>query len=78
MDFITPLTEPVSALLTSVCMSFALLLIEFANISLGHVPLFSRTFHSLHITILEATEKGMGASLACYLVSILNGTSVFG
>jgi hypothetical protein len=28
--------------------------------------------------ILEATAKGMGASLAGYLVSILNGASVFG
>jgi hypothetical protein len=28
--------------------------------------------------ILEATEKGMGAGLAGYLVSILNGASIFG
>jgi MFS family permease len=28
--------------------------------------------------ILEATAKGMGASLAGYLVSILNGASIFG
>jgi hypothetical protein len=54
------------------------LLIRFANVSLGHVPVLSRTFIPFTFIILEATKKGMGASLAGYLVSILNSANVFG
>ena len=78
MDFITLLTEPAFALLTSVCVSCAPLLIKFANISPEHVPLFLGLFIPFTSSFSKPLKKGMGASLAGYLISTLNGASVFG